>query len=221
MDTHVHLESSHLPPERYAEIVLTQGTTAVFWDPHELANVLGVAGVRYAVDASRHLPLQVMVAAPSSVPSTPGLEMSGADFAGAEMETMLGWPEVRGVAEVMDMHGVLHGSERMQEIVQAGLNSGKLIEGHARGLSGADLQGYLAAGVTSDHELTSADDALEKLRAGLTIEIRGSHPYLLPDIVAALKTLPHRSPRRSPSALMTCRRICCWRKAASSPCLIC
>ncbi|VEB00573.1 putative amidohydrolase [Klebsiella pneumoniae] len=134
----------------------------VFWDPHELANVLGVAGVRYAVDASRHLPLQVMVAAPSSVPSTPGLEMSGADFAGAEMETMLGWPEVRGVAEVMDMHGVLHGSERMQEIVQAGLNSGKLIEGHARGLRGADLQAYLAAGVTSDHELTSADDALEK-----------------------------------------------------------
>ena len=193
MDTHVHLESSHLPPERYAEIVLAQGTTAVFWDPHELANVLGVAGVRYAVEASRHLPLQVMVAAPSSVPSTPGLEMSGADFAGAEMETMLGWPEVRGVAEVMDMHGVLHGSCRMQEIVQAGLNSGKLIEGHARGLSGADLQAYLAAGVTSDHELTSADDALEKLRAGLTLEIRGSHPYLLPDIVKALQTLPHLS----------------------------
>lgn len=193
MDTHVHLESSHLPPERYAEIVLAQGTTAVFWDPHELANVLGVEGVRYAVAASRHLPLQVMVAAPSSVPSTPGLEMSGADFAGAEMETMLAWPEVCGVAEVMDMHGVLHGSERMQEIIQAGLNSGKLIEGHARGLRGADLQAYLAAGVTSDHELTSADDALEKLRAGLTIEIRGSHPYLLPDIVNALKTLPHLS----------------------------
>ncbi|MDM4207404.1 adenine deaminase [Klebsiella spallanzanii] len=193
MDTHVHLESSHLPPERYAEIVLAQGTTAVFWDPHELANVLGVEGVRYAVAASRSLPLQVMVAAPSSVPSTPGLEMSGADFAGAEMATMLAWPEVRGVAEVMDMHGVLHGSERMQEIVQAGLDSGKLIEGHARGLSGADLQAYLAAGVTSDHELTSAEDALEKLRAGLTIEIRGSHPYLLPGIVNALKTLPHLS----------------------------
>ncbi|PJR61182.1 adenine deaminase [Raoultella sp. T31] len=193
MDTHVHLESSHLPPERYAEIVLAQGTTAVFWDPHELANVLGVEGVRYAIAASRHLPLQVMVAAPSSVPSTPGLEMSGADFAGAEMATMLAWPEVRGVAEVMDMHGVLNGSARMQEIVQAGLDSGKLIEGHARGLSGADLQAYLAAGVTSDHELTSAEDALEKLRAGLTLEIRGSHPYLLPDIVKALKTLPHLS----------------------------
>jgi adenine deaminase len=193
MDTHVHLESSHLLPARYAEIVLAQGTTAVFWDPHELANVLGIAGVSFAIEASRNLPLQVMVAAPSSVPSTPGLEMSGADFAGKEMDTLLGWPEVRGVAEVMDMHGVLNGSQRMLEIMQAGLDSGKLIEGHARGLHGADLQAYLAAGVTSDHELTSADDALEKLRAGLTLEIRGSHPYLLPDIVSALKSLPHLS----------------------------
>jgi adenine deaminase len=193
IDTHVHVESSHLPPERYAEIVVAQGTTTIFWDPHELANVLGVAGVRYAVDASRGLPLRVICAAPSSVPSTPGLEMSGADFAGQEMETMLAWPEVGGVAEVMDMHGVLNGSERMLEILNAGLNSGKLIEGHARGLTGADLQAYLAAGVTSDHELTSGADALEKLRAGLTLEIRGSHPYLLPEIVAALKTLPHLS----------------------------
>lgn len=193
MDTHVHLESSHLLPARYAEIVLAQGTTAVFWDPHELANVLGIDGVRFAVESTRNLPLQVMVAAPSSVPSTPGLEMSGADFNGDEMTTLLGWPDVRGVAEVMDMHGVLNGSARMIDILQAGLESGKLIEGHARGLSGADLQAYLAAGVTSDHELTSADDALEKLRAGLTLEIRGSHPYLLPDIVKALKTLPHLS----------------------------
>lgn len=193
MDTHVHLESSHLPAARYADIVLAQGTTAVFWDPHELANVLGIDGVRYAIKSSRNLPLRVMIAAPSSVPSTPGLEMSGADFAGKEMDTMLSWPEVKGVAEVMDMHGILHGSTRMMEILDAGLRSGKLIEGHARGLHGADLQAYLAAGITSDHELTSADDALEKLRAGLTLEIRGSHPYLLPDIVAALKALPHLS----------------------------
>lgn len=193
IDTHVHLESSHLPPIRYAEIVLTQGTTAVFWDPHELANVLGLEGVRYAIEASRNLPLHVMVAAPSSVPSTPGLEMSGADFSGDEMSTMLSWPEVHGVAEVMDMFGVLQGSERMEGILNAGLASGKLIEGHARGLKGADLQAYLAAGVTSDHELTSAEDALEKLRAGLTLEIRGSHPYLLPDIVAELQKLPHLS----------------------------
>lgn len=217
MDTHVHLESSHLMPARYAEIVLAQGTTAVFWDPHELANVLGIDGVRFAIEASRNLPLQVMVAAPSSVPSTPGLEMSGADFAGDEMNTLLGWPEVRGVAEVMDMHGVLNGSQRMLEIMQAGLDSGKLIEGHARGLSGADLQAYLAAGVTSDHELTSADDALEKLRAGLTLEIRGSHPYLLPDIVSALKTLPifRLTSRFAP---MMFRQTSSWKKAGLSRC---
>jgi len=193
IDTHVHIESSHLPPERYAEIVVAQGTTTVFWDPHELANVLGVDGVRYAVESSRNLPLRVICAAPSSVPSTPGLEMSGADFKGQEMETMLSWPEVAGVAEVMDMHGVLNASDRMLEILDAGLRSGKLIEGHARGLKGAGLQAYLAAGVTSDHELTSAEDALEKLRAGLTLQIRGSHPYLLAEIVTALKTLPHIS----------------------------
>jgi len=193
IDTHVHIESSHLPPERYAEIVVAQGTTTVFWDPHELANVLGVDGVRYAVESSRDLPLRVICAAPSSVPSTPGLEMSGADFKGREMQTMLSWPEVAGVAEVMDMHGVLNASERMIEILEAGLSSSKLIEGHARGLKGAGLQAYLAAGITSDHELTSAEDALEKLRAGLTLQIRGSHPYLLPEIVAALKTLPHLS----------------------------
>lgn len=103
--------------------------------------MLGIEGVRYAVDASRNLPLRVICAAPSSVPSTPGLEMSGADFAGEEMETLLSWPEVAGVAEVMDMHGVLNGSERMLEILNAGLESGKLIEGHARGLNGAGLPG--------------------------------------------------------------------------------
>lgn len=193
IDTHVHIESSHLPPEKYAEIVVAQGTTTVFWDPHELANVLGVAGVEYAVKASRDLPLRVICAAPSSVPSTPGLEMSGADFKGQEMQTMLSWQEVAGVAEVMDMYGVLNGSERMMEILDAGLRSGKLIEGHARGLKDEQLQAYLAAGVTSDHELTSAEDALEKLRAGLTLQIRGSHPYLLPDIAAALLNLPHLS----------------------------
>ncbi|NMC26450.1 MAG: adenine deaminase [Serratia sp.] len=193
IDTHVHIESSHLPPEKYAEIVVAQGTTTVFWDPHELANVLGVAGVEYAVKASRDLPLRVICAAPSSVPSTPGLEMSGADFKGQEMQNMLSWPEVAGVAEVMDMYGVLNGSERMMEILDAGLRSGKLIEGHARGLKDEQLQAYLAAGVTSDHELTSAEDALEKLRAGLTLQIRGSHPYLLPDIAAALLNLPHLS----------------------------
>ena len=137
--------------------------------------MLGLAGVRYAIEASRGLPLRAICAAPSSVPSAPGLEMSGAEFAGAEMREMLSWPEVAGVGEAMDMNGVLGFSQRMREILAAGIESGKLIEGHARGLSGARLQAYVTAGVGSDHELTSAEDALEKLRAGMTVELRGSH----------------------------------------------
>lgn len=193
IDTHVHFESSHMLPSNYAAQIVTQGTTTVFYDPHELANVLGLAGVRYAIEASRNLPVRFLCAAPSSVPSAEGLEVSGAAFGGAEMAEMLSWPEVAGVAEVMDMRGVLSATPRMAAILEAGLRSGKRIEGHARGLAGAQLQAYLAAGVTSDHEITSGEDAIEKLRAGLAIEVRGSHDHLLPGVVEALLKLPHLS----------------------------
>jgi adenine deaminase len=199
IDIHVHFESSHLTPENYAAVVVPQGTTTIFYDPHELANALGLDGVRYAIEASRGLPLRSICAAPSSVPSAPGLEMSGAEFGGAEMREMLSWPEVAGVAEAMDMNGVLGLSQRMREILAAGFESGKLIEGHARGLSGARLQAYVAAGVGSDHELTSGEDALEKFRAGMTVELRGSHDYVLPAIVEAVNRLP-----QIPSTLTLC-----------------
>lgn len=193
IDSHVHVESSHMLPHQYANAVLPNGTTTIFWDPHELANVLGMDGVRYAIESSKGLPLRMLIQAPSCVPSMPGLEQAGAEINGKEMQTLLSWPEVEGVAEVMDMHGVLHGSQRMQDIINAGLCSGKLIEGHARGLKGETLQAYLAAGVSADHELMSAEDALEKLRAGLTLEIRSSHYYLLPEFAKALQTLPYLS----------------------------
>lgn len=190
IDMHVHFESSMMIPEHYAATVVPQGTTTIFCDPHELANVLGIAGVRYAIEAARALPLRFIFMAPSCVPSAPGLELSGADFLGPEMEEMLSWPEIGGLAEVMDMQGVLEESQRMIDIVGAGLRSGKLVEGHARGLSGARLQAYLAAGIDSDHEITAAEDALEKLRAGMTVELRGSHDYVLPGVVEALNKLP-------------------------------
>jgi adenine deaminase len=193
IDTHVHFESSHLLPAHYAERVVAQGTTTIFYDPHELANVLGLAGVRFAIDASQALPLRFLCAAPSCVPSAEGLEVAGAEFGGNEMREMLSWNEVAGLAEVMDMRGVLRQSPRMVNVVAAGLASGKLVEGHARGLSGAQLQAYLCAGITSDHEITSGEDALEKLRAGLAIEIRGSHDYVLPGVVETLRKLPHLS----------------------------
>ncbi|MGH9592840.1 MAG: amidohydrolase family protein, partial [Bryobacteraceae bacterium] len=190
IDLHVHFESSHMTPANYASVVVPQGTTTIFYDPHELANVMGLAGVRYTIEASRSLPLRFLCAAPSSVPSAPGLETSVAEFGGAEMSEMLGWPEVAGVAEMMDMNGVLTQSRRMREILAAGFASGKIIEGHARGLSGARLQAYAAAGIGADHEITSGEDGIEKLRAGLTVEIRGSHDYVLPGLVEQLKKLP-------------------------------
>ena len=190
IDGHVHFESSHMLPHHYASVVVPQGTTTVFCDPHELANVLGMDGVRYAVEASRGLPLRFVVQASSCVPAAPGLELSGADFQAREIEQLLALPEVAGLAEVMDMRAVLEASPRMMGILGAALASGKIIEGHARGLSGERLQAYVAAGIGADHEITSGADALEKLRAGLTVELRGSHDYLLPEVVAAIKTLP-------------------------------
>jgi adenine deaminase len=199
IDTHLHIESSMVTPRRYAETVLPQGTTSICWDPHEVGNVLGLDGVRWAIAASRGLPLRVLVLAPSCVPSAPGLERGGAAFEAAEMAEMLSWPEIAGVAEVMDMRGVLERGAKMSGIVGAGLASGKLVCGHARGLSGAALQAFAAAGIQSDHEITSGEDLLEKLRAGFAVELRGSHPYVLPGAVAALLSLP-----MIPQALTLC-----------------
>lgn len=199
VDNHVHFESSHMAPADYASVVVPQGTTTAVWDPHELANVAGLAGVRWAVDAAKDLPLRVLTVAPSCVPSAPGLEVGGAEFGPDELAELLAWPEVHGVAEVMDMAGVLAGSTRMEGIVAAGMASGKNVNGHARDLAGTKLQAYAAAGVTSDHEIMGGEDLLDKLRAGLTVELRGSHDAVLPGAISAIKSLP-----AMPSTLVAC-----------------
>ncbi|ARO14661.1 adenine deaminase [Ketogulonicigenium robustum] len=191
IDTHMHIESSMVTPRRYAQTVVPQGTTTVVWDPHEVGNVAGLAGVDWAIAAARGLDLRVLTLAPSCVPSAPGIERAGATFDPPQMAQMLANPDIYGVAEVMDMRGVLTRAPKMRGIVDAGLASGKLVCGHARGLLDAELQGFVAAGISSDHEISAADDFMQKIRAGLTIELRGSHDYVLPGVVAALKTLPH------------------------------
>ncbi|XUY26412.1 adenine deaminase [Agrobacterium sp. rho-8.1] len=191
IDTHMHVESSMVTPAAYAGAVVPRGVTTIVWDPHEFGNVHGIDGVRWAAEAAKGLPLRAVLLAPSSVPSAPGLEQAGADFDASAMAEMLFWPEVCGVAEVMNMRGVIDRDPRMSAILQEGLFSDKLICGHARGLSGADLNAFMAAGITSDHELTSAADLIVKLRAGLTIELRGSHDHLLPEFVEALNALGH------------------------------
>ncbi|WP_320198080.1 adenine deaminase [Agrobacterium sp. rho-13.3] len=191
IDTHMHVESSMITPAAYAQAVVARGVTTIVWDPHEFGNVHGIDGMCWAAQASRDLPLRAILLAPSSVPSAPGLELAGGDFDATAMAEMLFWPEVGGVAEVMNMRGVIERDPRMSAILQEGLLSDKLICGHARGLAGADLNAFMAAGITSDHELTSADDFMSKLRAGLTIELRGSHDHLLPEFVEALNALGH------------------------------
>ncbi|MDF0698515.1 adenine deaminase C-terminal domain-containing protein [Rhizobium sp. MC63] len=194
IDTHMHVESSMVTPAEYASAVLPRGVTTVVWDPHEFGNVHGLDGVRWAVEAARALPLRMILLAPSCVPSAPGLEIAGADFDAAVIAEMLRSSAVGGVAEVMNMRGVIDGDPRMSAIVNAGLASGKLVCGHARGLAGADLNAFMAAGVTSDHELISGADLAAKLAAGLTIELRGSHDHLLQEFVEVLNGLGHLPP---------------------------
>jgi adenine deaminase len=199
IDTHMHIESSMVTPVTYADAVVPRGVTTIVWDPHEFGNVHGVAGVDYALAATRDLALRVIVLAPSCVPSAPGLELSGADFDAGLIAGLLAKPGIGGVAEVMTMRPVIDGEERASGIVQAGLAAGKPVCGHARGLQGANLAAFMAAGVSSDHELISGDDLMEKLRAGLTIELRGSHDHLLPEFVATLNRLG-----RLPQTLTLC-----------------
>ncbi|WP_425903149.1 adenine deaminase [Agrobacterium radiobacter] len=191
IDTHMHIESSMITPAAYAAAVVARGVTTIVWDPHEFGNIHGVEGVRWAAKSIENLPLRAILLAPSSVPSAPGLERGGADFDAGIIADILSWPQIGGVAEIMNMRGVIERDPRMSGIVQAGLVSEKLICGHARGLKDADLNAFMVAGVSSDHELVSAEDLMAKLRAGLTIELRGSHDHLLPEFVEALNALGH------------------------------
>ena len=194
IDSHMHIESSMVTPEIYAAAVLPRGVTTIVWDPHEFGNVAGRAGIDYAIASAARLELHILPLAPSCVPSAPGYETTGADFTAEVIGELLARPGIAGVAEVMDMNAVISRKARMRGIVGAGLDSGKIVCGHARGLTGANLQAYTASGISSDHEITSAEDLLEKLRAGLTIELRGSHPYLLQEFASTLQSFGHMPP---------------------------
>lgn len=191
IDTHMHVESSMVTPAEYAKAVLPRGVTTAFWDPHELANVAGLEGVEYACRAAQNMPLRLLPLAPTCVPSAPGFEMSGGDFGPGEIADMLARDDIHGAAELMTMHPLLDGDPRVQGIVAAGLASGKRVCGHGRGLTGGDLAAYAAAGVETDHELTSAADLMARLEAGFTVELRGSHEHLLPEFAEALISLEH------------------------------
>ncbi len=171
VDGHVHIESSLVSAARYAEAVLPRGVTGIVCDPHEIANVAGVAGVRWLLAGSRDLPLDVWVTVPSCVPST-DLETAGAEFGVEEIDDLLADPWVVGVAELMSFPDVVKGDVAQLAKVAVAEAHRKVTEGHAPGLSGRELQAYLASGVGSDHESTSLAEGREKLAAGAFLMIR-------------------------------------------------
>jgi len=169
IDGHVHIESSMVSPPEFARAVVPHGTTSVVADPHEIANVLGIEGVHYMLDASEGLPLTVFVMAPSCVPAT-HLETSGAELLSHDLAPLLKHPRVLGLAEMMNFPGVVHGVPEVLDKLRA--FAGHPLDGHAPGLSGKDLQAYVAAGINSDHECTTLEEAQEKLRLGMYVMIR-------------------------------------------------
>ncbi len=171
IDSHMHIESTHVTPEHFANAVLPHGGTTVAQDPHEMANVLGIEGVDYMRRASRRLPLRVLTLVPTCVPAVPELETSGACFTAEEVEALLDDPDTIGLAEVMDYWGVIRQSPRISEIVKVGRQRGVILTGHIRGLGGRELNTYLAAGIDSDHERLTPEGILARSRLGMTVEI--------------------------------------------------
>ncbi|UCF20065.1 MAG: adenine deaminase [Gemmatimonadota bacterium] len=169
IDAHVHIESSMVTVPEFARAVVPRGTTAVVTDPHEIANVLGIPGVRYMIASSEGLPLQVFVMASSCVPATE-METSGARLEAADLESLFQHPRVIGLAEVMNFPGVFLGLPDVLAKIEAA--AGRPVDGHAPGLTGLPLNAYAAAGVGSDHECTELEEAREKLRRGMHVFIR-------------------------------------------------
>jgi adenine deaminase len=170
IDGHMHIESTKLPPDEFARAVLPWGTTTAILDPHEIANVFGLEGVRSLLEASRGIPLDLFVMVSSCVPASP-FESSGATVDADDIARFLAEePNALGLAEMMDAPAVIEGE--MGTLAKIAASRGRHIDGHAPGLSGRRLNAYLAAGVRSDHECTTLDEALEKRRLGMTIMIR-------------------------------------------------
>jgi adenine deaminase len=169
IDAHVHIESSMVPPYEFARAVVPHGTTSVVIDPHEIANVLGVDGIRYMLEASKYTPFSVFVMASSCVPAT-HLETSGAMLRWHDLIEFKKDPWVIGLAEMMNFPGVLHRDEATLDKLRA--FSDRRIDGHAPGVTGRDLDAYVAAGIASDHECTRLEEAQEKLRVGMYVMIR-------------------------------------------------
>ncbi|MGL5277856.1 MAG: adenine deaminase [Cetobacterium sp.] len=194
IDSHVHVESSHLTPVNFARAVLPKGTTTIIADPHEIANVLGVDGVIYMIENSKDVPMNQYYLIPSCVPSVVGLENAGAEFDDIEIEKMLDLPRVLGLGEVMDFVGVINQSDRMTKIVETAIKKEMFVQGHAPELSGSELSAYICGGPISCHETRDGRQAPDKIRKGMYVDARESS--ISKNISSIVENIKHmKSPR--------------------------
>ena len=171
IDGHVHLESAMMLPKEFASVVLPAGTTTVIIDPHEISNVLGLHGISFMHEAVKNLPMDVFTMLPSCVPATP-FETSGFDLNSYDLSLLIDKPWVLGLAEMMNFPGVLNLDNNVMAKLELAKSKEKRIDGHAPYLSGKDLCAYVASGVKSDHECTTPEEAIERIRLGMYVMIR-------------------------------------------------
>ncbi|MEM7230062.1 MAG: adenine deaminase [Planctomycetota bacterium] len=170
IDAHMHVESTMMRPSEFVRLALPHGTTGVVFDPHEIANVCGIPGMRFLMDDARDLPMRIMFAASSCVPAS-HLETAGAALSADDLAPLFDDDRVVALAEMMNFPGVVHAFPDVLEKVRLGLEH-RIVDGHCPGLRGDELQAYIAAGISSDHECTTADEAREKLRRGMQVYLR-------------------------------------------------
>ena len=171
IDSHLHIESSLLPPSEFARLAVRHGTVATVSDPHEIANVLGMEGVEYMLDDSRKVPLKFHFGAPSCVPATP-FETSGATIGVNEVRALLSLPDIYFLSEVMNYPGVIAKDKDLMAKIEAAKKASKPVDGHAPGVHGEDIKAYIAAGITTDHECCQLTEAREKHALGMKILVR-------------------------------------------------
>lgn len=171
IDGHIHIESSYISPEQLGRIIVPCGTTTIIADPHEIANVCGLRGLRYMLDAAKHTKLNIVYAMPSCVPATP-FEDAGAVIEAADMKELLSDENIFGLGEFMNAPGIINCDDKALDKILLATNMGKLIDGHAPKLTGKDLNAYLSAGVGGDHECTTVEEMHERIAKGMYVLIR-------------------------------------------------
>ena len=171
IDGHIHIESSYISPEQLGRIIVPRGTTTIIADPHEIANVCGLDGLRYMLDAATKTKLNIVQAMPSCVPATP-FEDAGATIEAADMKELLGDENFFGLGEFMNAPGIINCDDKALDKILLALNMGKLIDGHAPHVTGKDLNAYMSAGVGGDHECTTVEEMHERIAKGMYVLIR-------------------------------------------------